>query len=228
MKLLIAAATKAEIQAASDYLEQYGHAQTPGVFKYGAHEIHLLATGTGIIATTYELTRLFASQKFDLAIQAGIAGSFDHKIDLAQVVLVQSEVLGDTGAEDGDAFLDLFALGLADRDTFPFSKGKLECPLRDIPFPYRLLTVNGLTVNKTSGSTKTIQVRKELFDCQVESMEGAAFHYVCLREHVPFAQVRAISNYVTPRNRDQWKMQEAIQSLNTWLIGLLNQHWTND
>ena len=49
-------------------------------------------------------------------------------------------------------------------------------------------------------------------------MEGAAFHYVCLKEHVPFAQVRAISNFVTPRDKSQWQMKKAITNLNKWLI----------
>ncbi len=228
MKLLITAATNAEIQPLSDYLLQYGSPVTPGVLQYGGHEIHLCIAGPGTVATTYALTKLLTEQTFDLAIQAGVAGSFDKEIDLGQVVLVQSEVPGDTGAEDHEAFLDIFTLGLTDPDAFPFSKGKLECPLHDIPFPYRLLTVSGLTVNTVSGNGRTIRLRKELFDCQVETMEGAAFHYVCLQEKIPFAQVRAISNYVTPRDRNQWKMEEAINNLNEWLIRLLNDSWSND
>src|SRR5690606_37531320 len=109
MKLLIAAATKAEIQQTADYLEQYGDVQSPGVFQYGGREIHLCITGAGIMAATYALTKQLTAQRYDLAIQAGVAGSFDKDIDLGQLVLVQSEVVGDAGAEDRDAFLDLFA-----------------------------------------------------------------------------------------------------------------------
>jgi futalosine hydrolase len=64
-------------------------------------------------------------------------------------------------------------------------------------------------------------MRADRYDCCVESMEGAAFHYVCLQEGMPFAQVRAISNYVTPRDKSQWQMKDAIVNLNKWVIGFI-------
>ena len=48
----------------------------------------------------------------------------------------------------------------------------------------------------------------------IESMEGAAFHYVALLEEVPFIQVRSISNVVGERDKKNWKMDEAISALN--------------
>jgi futalosine hydrolase len=54
-------------------------------------------------------------------------------------------------------------------------------------------------------------------------MEGAAFHYVCLQEGMPFAQVRSISNYVEPRNRSAWKIKEAVIALNEWVVAFLKQ-----
>jgi futalosine hydrolase len=41
-------------------------------------------------------------------------------------------------------------------------------------------------------------------------MEGAAFMYACLVQGVVFAQVRAVSNIVELRNRQAWKMADAI------------------
>jgi futalosine hydrolase len=54
-------------------------------------------------------------------------------------------------------------------------------------------------------------------------MEGAALHYVCLQMNRPFLQIRAISNYVTPRNRAAWKIGEAVMALNAQLIDWLRQ-----
>ena len=56
---------------------------------------------------------------------------------------------------------------------------------------------------------------------QVESMEGAAFMYACLLRDLPFAQVRAVSNVVEPRNRDAWKMREAVTHLNETALEIL-------
>jgi futalosine hydrolase len=52
-------------------------------------------------------------------------------------------------------------------------------------------------------------------------MEGAPFFYVCLKERVPFMSLRSISNYVEDRNKENWKMKDAIESLNSALSELL-------
>jgi futalosine hydrolase len=54
-------------------------------------------------------------------------------------------------------------------------------------------------------------------------MEGAAFHYVCLLEKIPFLQLRSISNLIGERDKTKWKMEKAIQNLNENLISLLNK-----
>lgn len=53
-------------------------------------------------------------------------------------------------------------------------------------------------------------------------MEGAALHYVCLMEKVPFIQIRAVSNYIAERNKKNWNMKSSIINLNTELIRLLD------
>ena len=52
-------------------------------------------------------------------------------------------------------------------------------------------------------------------------MEGAAFFYACLSAGLEPVQLRAISNYVEPRNREAWRMREAITALNDTLRQLL-------
>jgi len=54
-------------------------------------------------------------------------------------------------------------------------------------------------------------------------MEGAAFHYACLKEKVPYAEIRSISNYVEKRDRSKWNIPLAIKNLNDFFIVLLNE-----
>ena len=42
------------------------------------------------------------------------------------------------------------------------------------------------------------------------------------RARVPFAQVRAVSNLVERRNRDAWKLTDAIQNLSVETLRILN------
>jgi len=218
MKLLLAAATAPEISPFISHLEQKWASPDPGVYKKDIHEIHICVTGVGLVATTYAVTKALHRHSYDFVLQAGVSGSFDTTIDLGQLVLVQSEQFGDLGAEDHENYLDIFDMGLLQPEAYPFTDGKLDTPLHEIPFPFKLLTVSGISVNTVSGHAATIAMRDHKFGAQVESMEGAALHYVCLQEHVPFAQIRAISNYVEPRDKSKWKMKEAIIALNKWLI----------
>ena len=55
----------------------------------------------------------------------------------------------------------------------------------------------------------------------VESMEGAALHYVCLKEKIPFLQIRSVSNYIGERNKKNWNMKESIANLNLELIKII-------
>ena len=209
MKLLIIAATEAEIGPFQSHIQ--GSA-TSGL------TVNILITGVGMLATAYSLTKHLQANTYDLIIQAGVGGSFDRDIALGDLVFVTCDQYGDLGAEDHDNYLDIFDMGLIDKNTHPHTGGLLLTPLLPIHDKIALPQVNGLTVNTVSGSERTISMRSERYGCSVESMEGAAFHYVCLQEGVPFAQVRAISNYVTPRDKSQWKMKDAIINLNNWLI----------
>jgi futalosine hydrolase len=208
MKLLVVAATEAEIKLFTE--ADKGKTET-------------LITGVGMTATTYALTRKLQTNKYDLVIQAGVGGSFDRNIELGTVVFVNSDRYGDLGAEDHDDYLDIFDLGLLQKDVHPFKGGMLYNPLADIKSITGLRETSGLTVNTVSGNERTIECRAK-YGCTVESMEGAAFHYVCLMENVPFAQIRSISNYVMPRDKNQWKMKEAIINLNNWLIDFTTGH----
>ena len=58
---------------------------------------------------------------------------------------------------------------------------------------------------------------------QLESMEGAAFFYACHQLKVPCVQIRAVSNYVEKRNRDNWEIGLAVKNLNTFALDLVKE-----
>jgi futalosine hydrolase len=83
--------------------------------------------------------------------------------------------------------------------------------------------VRAITVNEITTETKRIEWYKKNLSPAVESMEGAALHYVCLRENIPFLQIRSISNEIGERDKKKWGLSEAITTLNEKLILLLNE-----
>ena len=212
MKVLIVSATEVEI--------------TPFVKQLGSmiltkKQVDILITGVGMMATTYKLTEALQYNEYDLVLQAGVGGSFDKDLPLGSVVFITSDQYGDLGAEDHDKYIDIFELGLLNENAYPYTDGKLLTPLHPIHKKITLPQVSAITVNTVSGNEHTIKRRWEKYSCAIESMEGAAFHYVCLQEGTKFAQVRAISNSVTPRDKNQWQMKDAIINLNNWLISFI-------
>lgn len=216
MRILLVAATEAEVAPTLESLRSgFG----------GVAELHVVGsciTGVGMLAAAYELTKALASGHWDFVLSAGIAGSFSQSISPGDCVIVESEQVADFGAEDGDSFLDAFSMDLVKANRSPYTHRLMVNPLEHPVFPiHHLPRVAGLTATKVSGDDATISERVARYGASVETMEGAAIHYVCLKEGVPFLQLRAISNYVTRRNRDSWRVPDAIAALNMQLADWL-------
>ena len=84
--------------------------------------------------------------------------------------------------------------------------------------------MDGVTINEiTTDKARSAFYRNNL-NAEIETMEGAALHYVCLSEKVPFLQLRSASNYVGERDKSKWALHEAIANLNIELQRLLVKH----
>lgn len=213
MDILLTAATGAEIAPLIKQIGGHSDAEK-GPFLVGVHNIYIGITGVGMVSTAYKLVKLLAVKSYDLVIQAGIGGSFNRSIELGTVMAVGSDRFADIGAMDGEVFIDIFDLGLLQVDEQPFVSKLLNNPLNINSLGINLPVADALTVNTVTGNEERVKELASRHNCTLESMEGAAFHYVCLMEKQPFLQVRAISNYVERRNRAGWQIGKAVGRLN--------------
>ena len=175
-------------------------------------------SGIGMLAASFALTKLAIEDKPDLIIQVGIAGTFDTTQPLGTVVVINEETLGDLGVEEDGKWKDLFDLKLEKSSYHPFEKRKLP---NQWLTKYNLLglqEVSGITVNEISTNQEKIQKLMKKYNPTIESMEGAALHYVARETSIPFIQIRAISNYIGERDKSNWQMKLAIDNLNHTLI----------
>jgi futalosine hydrolase len=211
--ILVAAATAKEISLFID-------STRAGNFT----NIDILITGIGLTAGTYHLTKQLALKKYDLVIQAGVAGCFDSNIDLGQVVAVKQDAIADQSVVELEKLKTLFDLNLVPQDQYPYKKGWLINPNKEILQKTKLKIVEGISVNQISTSKQMIKFYRDVFDPTTESMEGAALHYVCLMEKVPFLQIRSISNYIGERNKKKWNMMDSIINLNDTLKKIINNY----
>jgi futalosine hydrolase len=207
MKFLLVAATQNEVQPIISQFELIEEQEL-----FCCDKFDLLITGVGMVATAFMLGKHLAGRKYRFAINAGVAGSFNHKINLGEVVNVTKDCFCELGAEDGDLFIPLEELGLGESKIKPIESGIKH----DLP------TVKGITVNTIHGNEKSIEVLRTRLNPGVESMEGAAFFYACNHHNLPSIQIRAISNYVEKRNRGNWKISLAIDNLNNKVIELIS------
>jgi len=227
MEILIVAATQAEL--APFYKEVLGEVRSADKIIYNAINLELLVTGVGLAATASRLSRALSHKKYDLVINIGIAGAYDHELRLGDVVFVEQDTFGDLGAELADGrFADAVDLGLSTPDEVHTSSLlSQQSPTLHHLICNSAICVRGLTVNTVSGTLHTIAARQGKYHPQTESMEGAAFYDTCRLYVQSGVQVRAISNYVTPRNRDEWDIGLAIRNINQWLsdfIGSVASH----
>ncbi len=211
MKILLVAATEQEI-------EGFREKHSKNNLSY-LHDIDILTTGVGMVNTTFTLAQILFESKYDLVINAGIAGSFKKEILLGSIVNITTDIFSEIGAEDGNGFADFVESGLLKKDDIYFqnqNKNFFHPLLESLP------NVTGITVNTVHGNENSISSVIKRFNPDVESMEGAAVLYVCKKLKINCLELRSISNYVETRNPETWNIPLAINNLNDYLIQLLS------
>lgn len=212
MKVLITAATNMEMA----FLKQQLAQPTNMSLLYAV-------TGVGGVSTVYQLMEHLKKEQFELMLQVGIAGSFDQQLCLGTAVNVDKELLAEMGVEEDNMYKDIFSLNLADKDEPPFTNGALLNPHHQLLSKTSLINTTAVTNNTISTDEVTINRYKNKYQATIESMEGAAFHYVGILQSIPFLQIRGISNYVGERNKQEWKIKEALHAATEACQLLLNQ-----
>ena len=225
MRFLLVAATELELAPLVGRLTPASpSSERVRAFTHASHHVDILTTGVGMVATATWCARVLAQQRYDLAVNLGVCGSFDPACPPGTVVHVTADCLPELGAEDDQEFLTVQQLGLLGPDDAPFSGGRLVNP--DPPSNRAIAglpAVTGITVNTVHGNVESIARVVERYTPAVESMEGAAFMYACLVSGTRCAQVRAVSNMVEKRNRAAWKLTEAVAALNGAGLRLIEQ-----
>jgi futalosine hydrolase len=211
VKILIVTATEQEVgiliknfdfkKKSNDYFAEINN-----------HSIQILITGIGMPNTILHLTKLLENEKFDLIINVGIAGTFNSLFKIGDVVNVTKDCFADIGYENDENFIPFIKTDLINENEYPFYDGWLVNYFKNNQLHYK--EAKGITVNKVHGNKKSIEQMQQIYDPDVESMEGAAVAFCCLKYQINFIQLRAISNRVEKRNKENWNIPLAIKNLN--------------
>ncbi|NLA49874.1 MAG: futalosine hydrolase [Bacteroidales bacterium] len=210
----------------------------------GNLHLSLMVAGIGSTATAWALTRrLCTGSRPDIVINAGIAGSFRDSLRTGDVVMPVSDCFADAGVESAEGFLTLSEAGIQDPDAYPFTGDRISAfnssgDQHAGPHPFSgertvvpesffklaaadIRPVKAVTVNTVTGTRETAGRLMLKYDPDIETMEGAAFFYVCSRDGIPFIALRAVSNRVGIRDRGSWNIPLALENLVLVLENLL-------
>ncbi|MFF2698514.1 futalosine hydrolase [Streptomyces cyaneofuscatus] len=191
---------------------------TPEVLAVPGAELHrsgafdVLAGGAGPAAAAAAAAFALASSAshpYGLVVSAGIGGGFAPAAPLGSLVVASDIVAADLGAETPDGFLPVTALGFG-RDRFvppPALVREVAAATGAAPGP--VLTVS--TVTGTAARTAALLTAHP--GALAEAMEGFGVAEAAERAGVPVLELRAVSNTVGPRDRDAWRIGDALAAL---------------
>ena len=181
MNFLLVSATLMEIRLFLDGLPLIEkQSEQLSRYQYKKSVIDVLVPGVGMVPTAYFLGKQLAVQHYDLVVNAGIAGTFNKSLPLGSVVHVVEDCVPELGAEDGDQFLSVFELGLADPDAVPYTNGRLINDILDKKTPVnleiirKLPMVTGITSNTIRGNAESIARIRRVAKADLESKIGRA------------------------------------------------------
>ncbi|MFD3326263.1 futalosine hydrolase [Streptomyces sp. NPDC058701] len=185
--------------------------------------LDVLVGGVGPAAAAAGTATALALTGYGLVISAGIGGGFAPAAPPGSLVVADAIVAADLGAETPEGFVDVAALGFGRAVHLPPAElaalaaeatGGLLAPV---------LTVS--TVTGTAARAAELAARHP--QAGAEAMEGFGVAEAAAAHGLPVLEIRAVSNAVGPRDRDAWRIGEALTALAGGFraLGPVLVHW---
>ncbi len=183
--------------------------------------VDVLAAGVGpasaAAGTAAALARAaLARSAYDVVVSAGIGGGFPGVAALGSLVVAGRIVAADLGAETPDGFLGIDELGFGPGafDVNPDLVARIADAARTVPLDVVVGPV--LTVSTVTGSAaRATELTKRHPGAAAEGMEGFGVAVAAVGAGVPVCELRAVSNPVGPRDREAWRVPDALRVLGT-------------
>ena len=182
--------------------------------------LDVVCGGVGPVAAAVSTSCVLEGNRrgYSLAVSAGIGGGFPAA-GIGAVVVADTVVHADLGAETAEGFVSMAELGWGDV-RYPVDPGWAAALSR------RTGAVTGavLTVSTVTGSRQRAeQLLASHPDAVAEGMEGVGVCLAARQVGVPFAELRTIANPVGPRHRESWRISDALTALSAAFDRLLTE-----
>nr|WP_026245337.1 futalosine hydrolase [Streptomyces sp. SID8379] len=182
----------------------------------GVHDddpaIDVIAVGVGPAAAaagtaTALTTAALEGRPYTLVVSAGIGGGFTAPP--GAVLIADAITAADLGAETPEGFVPVTELGFGTVTHRPPAS-----LVRDLAAVTSAGVGTVLTVSTVTGTADRAALLAQSHPGAVaEAMEGFGVAEAAAAHGVPVAEIRAVSNAVGPRDRDAWRIGDALAAL---------------
>ncbi|MEB1807058.1 MAG: futalosine hydrolase [Bacillaceae bacterium] len=178
------------------------------------NSIDVVVSGVGIAAAAAATAKVLATNTYDLVINAGIAGGFVGQAEVGSIVIANEIVAADFGTETPKGFVSIDELGFGSA-RIKADKNLVEVVSETFRNAGQTVTTGPIiTVSTVTGTAEsTEEMLRRVPSVKAEAMEGFGVATAAGQFDVPILEIRTISNAVGPRDRDAWRIKEALQAL---------------
>ncbi|MNJ54080.1 Futalosine hydrolase [compost metagenome] len=188
------------------------HRSTPDV--QCKFEVHL--AGVGPASAAASTARIVATSPFDLVISTGIGGGFKDHANIGSLVIADQVIAADLGAEHPqDIFTSVDKLGFGS-SVIPVHHELSKRLFDKLSTEEHISVYFGpiLTLSTVTGTSRTADIlTARIPGAAAEAMEGYGVAIAAQQAGIPVMELRTISNAVGPRQRELWRVGDALQTL---------------
>jgi futalosine hydrolase len=223
LRLLVVTAVAAEAEAVArglHALRDSGEHSGPGhtTRRLGGPDapltVDLLVAGVGpgaagARASAALTTAALRDTPHHLVVTTGISGGFSGVAAVGSVVVADAIVAADLGARTADGFLPVEKLGFGTSAHLP--PAALH---REVAAALGAVVGPVLTASTVTGTARTAEELATRYPgAAAEAMEGFGVAEAAAAHGVPVLEIRAVSNTIGPRDRDAWRIGDALEAL---------------
>jgi futalosine hydrolase len=180
-----------------------------GIFRAKYKQYELFVTGIGKTNIAFSSTFIFSKLKnIKTVILIGIAGAYRNSgLKIGDIISVERDFFVDEALFNKNELTMTSEIGfsICENNAVNFSSFSM------------LEAVNANTVSLLSADDLMANLYQKKTGALIETMEGASFGLISAKMAVKAYQVRGISNYCGDRNKQEWDIKKAINSLKNFL-----------
>lgn len=213
MRVLVVTAVAAEAAAVvADAAPADAFVPLPGGYaltRTRDYDVLVGGVGPAAAAAATATALAVADTPYGLVVSAGIGGGFPPHAPVGSLVVSDTVVAADLGADTPDGFLPVDELGFG-RTSHPSPAGLSALVARTLGAAHAPV----LTVSTVTGSAaRAAELARRHPRAAAEAMEGFGVAEAAAAHGVPVVEIRAVSNTVGPRDRAAWRIGEALAAL---------------